>query len=436
MKNFWLLIAVAASSLVASAVNPREEIALTPEKAGGIYFAYPFGETTEGIAEAIVPEGYKPFYISHYGRHGSRYLISDSEYKDLLDLFVRADSAAALTPAGREALESLRKIWAEAEGRGGELTPLGERQHRAIARRAASAYPEVFADSAEVGAASTPVMRCAHSMFAFIEGLKELNPHLQVSRESAERNMWYLNYHSPESGKYSSSKAPWHGDYIAFRDKVTRPERLVGALFSNEAYLSAEEADELMWKLYWLAVDVQNMETREDFLQYFTNEELYDLWQAANFNFYATNSSYPPANGEFVKNARNLVGHIVVNADNYILNGKHGATLRFGHDGNIVPLTALMEIEDCYSDAVQPEELAPSGYALFNVSPMAANLQLIFFRPDGPEGEAWSADDVLVRVLLNEKDVHLPIDVKLSKFYSWADLRPFLVERANIEPVK
>lgn len=41
-------------------------LAQTPQQSGSIYYAYP--EPTDSLTPA--PEGYKPFYISHYGRHG------------------------------------------------------------------------------------------------------------------------------------------------------------------------------------------------------------------------------------------------------------------------------------------------------------------------------------------------------------------------------
>ena len=46
------------------------------ERLGGVYFAYPMTETKMAAA----PEGYEPFYISHYGRHGSRWLPDDKRY--------------------------------------------------------------------------------------------------------------------------------------------------------------------------------------------------------------------------------------------------------------------------------------------------------------------------------------------------------------------
>lgn len=424
MKKYILLALGLLLCASAQARDARAEINERPERAGGVYYAYPEDEISPEYG-ATVPAGYKPFYLSHYGRHGSRYLISDNDYRRVKERLDDASRAGALTPAGERLRMQMDTIWEEARGRGGELTPLGSRQHRSIARRAAQAHPTIFSNGALVTAASTPVMRCAHSMFAFIEGIKELNPTLSVTRESAERNMYYLNYHSPESGPYSSDRGPWFQDYKRFRASKTNPDRLIGTLFSNREYVSRwMDPQDFMTDLYWLAVDMQNMETDIDLLPLFTTDELYDLWQIYNFSFFATNSSYPPANGEFTANARNLVRHILENADKYIASGAHGATLRFGHDGNIIPLTALLKLEGCYSDQERPERLA-DDYANFRISPMASNLQMIFYRPiDGFEG------DILVRVYLNEKDIALPLPNE-DHYYKWNDLRPYLASIAD-----
>lgn len=410
-----LFLAAAALSWAQSAYD---QIAVRPERAGGVYYAYPEGES---LNYGAVPAGYEPFYLSHYGRHGSRYLISDNDYRRVMNRLAHAEAAGALTPAGMLLKAQMDTIWEEARGRGGELTPLGARQHRGIARRAAAAYPKIFADGAIVEAASTPVMRCAHSMFAFIEGIKEFNPSLQVSRESAERNMYYLNYHSPESGPYSSHDGPWYQDYKRFRAAQTNPGRLMPEIFADSAYVARwVDPSEFMTDLYWVAVDMQNMETAIDLLPLFTTGELYDLWQIYNYSFYATNSSYPLANGEFTANARNLVHHIVEHADSAIATGSHGATLRFGHDGNIIPLTALLAIDGCASDAVAPADLA-ADYANFRISPMASNLQMVFFRPKRRGG------DVLVKIYLNEREATIPVATDAAGFYPWPRLREYLL---------
>ncbi len=41
-------------------------------------------DPTEADALTPTPKGYEPFYMSHYVRHGSRWLCSDGEYQDVL----------------------------------------------------------------------------------------------------------------------------------------------------------------------------------------------------------------------------------------------------------------------------------------------------------------------------------------------------------------
>lgn len=421
ISRIFLAAAIAACSVFGMEAGATlDEIKATPEKAGGVYYAYPVAESLNTPA----PEGFKPFYISHYGRHGSRYLISDRDYSDLIARMHHAAEHNALTPFGLDVMARLDSIWLEACGRGGELSPLGARQHRAIATRMYKAFPEVFAPGADMYASSTTVMRCAHSMFAFIEGLKEQNPSLEIPRESGQRNMDFLNYHSPESGPFSSHEGPWYQTWKRFRSEQTRPERLVTSLFSDPEYVATWiDPKELMWQFYWVAVDMQNMETQVSFMDVLTPEELYDLWQVFNFNFFSCNSSYAPAEGHFVKNASNLVRDIIAQADACIAkDGGHGATLRFGHDGNIIPLTALLKLDGCYSDETAPERLAES-WADFKISPMASNLQIVFFRND--------AGEIIAKIMLNEREIALPVDTDMFPFYPWPALRAYLSEIAR-----
>lgn len=412
------LLALACLALAASAQTSIQEIRECPEKAGGVYYAYPVTEADNTPA----PKGYKPFYVSHYGRHGSRYLIADQDYKWVVDLMADARAKGALTPLGASVAERLDTVWEEARGRGGELTPLGRRQHHDIARRLIANYPEAFPADARVTAASTPVMRCAHSMFAFMEGLKEVQPALQIDRESSPRNLYYLNHHSPESAPYSSDKGPWRQEYEKlYRDK-TQPDRLIGTLFADSTYVRrwVNPAD-LMWGLYWIAVDLQNMETPVSLIDIFTPEELMALWECVNFTFYSKDSCYPPSDGVFVDNAKNLLTDILLTADSYISSGSRGATLRFGHDGNITPLTALMRLPGCYTYELDPYQLYRS-YCNFFVTPMASNVQIIFFRND-------RTGDVICKVLHNEREVPLPDTAPIapgSPYYRWADARATL----------
>ncbi len=116
--------------------------------------------------------------------------------------------------------------------------------------------------------------------------------------------------------------------------------------------------------------------------------------------------------------------HILDNADKYIAANRHGATLRFGHDINVMPLTALLKIEGCHTDETNPAKLAES-FANYRIVPMASNLQMIFFRPIDGMG------DILVRVFLNEREATLPVPTVDGKYYSWTTLRPYLESLAS-----
>ncbi|MDE6397670.1 MAG: histidine-type phosphatase, partial [Muribaculaceae bacterium] len=332
----FLLLSGFAFSLSARSTTV-DTIKANPGKAGGVYYAYPVTSSLN----TPVPKGYKPFYISHYGRHGSRYLINDRDYSGILGQLKDAADHGALTARGLGLLSQLDTIWDEARGRGGELSPLGVRQHKAIAGRMYDAFPEVFNNEPAITAKSTTVMRCAHSMFAFIEALKEKKPSLDIPRESGTRAMDYLNYHSPESGKYSGHDGAWYLDWRKFKNEKTRPERLISEIFSDSTYVRRHiDPVEFMWSLYWVAVDLQNMETDIELWDLFTAEELFNLWEVFNFNFYACNTSYPLADGQHTDNAANLVRNIIETADEYVASPKNGATLRFRHDGNIIPMAA------------------------------------------------------------------------------------------------
>lgn len=95
-----------------------------------------------GPQQTKAPKGYKPFYVSHYGRHSSRYLVSDRDYKSVITLFEAAHAGKALSELGEDVYQRLLKVWEEAEGHGGDLTPLGVRQHRGIAERMYAAFSE------------------------------------------------------------------------------------------------------------------------------------------------------------------------------------------------------------------------------------------------------------------------------------------------------
>lgn len=426
MKNLrikTLALVLATFGLGVNAQTTFEEISADLNKAGGVYLAYPKVEAKQTPA----PKGYKPFYVSHYGRHGSRYLLGDGDYQWIVQLMTKADAINGLTPLGKDVLQRLQLVWKETEGHGGDLTPLGVRQHQGIAERMSKNFPEVFRGKRHVSARSTVVYRCAMSMVAFGDRLKGLNPQLDINYEMSEKYMSYLNYHTDRSNAFThGEKGPWVEEYRKFEAAQVKPDRLVSSLFSNADFIRCEvNPANLMWGLYWIAVDMQDIETPLSFYDIFTAQEMFDLWQCVNYRFYICNANPLASKGLVMANAKTLVENIIESADSAMKNRSIAATLRFGHDGNVIPLLALLQIENFDVAVAGPAEVY-KHWCDFKATPMASNIQLVFFEN--------KSGDVLVKFLHNEKEVHIPVKTDIWPYYHWNEVKEYYQKRLSALP--
>ena len=157
MKNIIFVAVLFCFPISIAAQTSRREILLNKNLSGNNYVAYP-GPANQKLTPA--PKGYVPFYISHYGRHGSRYLINVNDYNRPFVALHRAEQQGKLTRFGKDVLRRVALFREEARGREGELTELGARQHKDIARRMYERFPGIFAGRAVVDAKSTVVIRC------------------------------------------------------------------------------------------------------------------------------------------------------------------------------------------------------------------------------------------------------------------------------------
>ncbi|MBQ1201182.1 MAG: histidine-type phosphatase, partial [Alistipes sp.] len=112
MKRFLLIISILLASS-AFAQTMREQIAQNPNLAGGIYTAYMVTEQSAVKA----PKGYKPFYISHYGRHGSRYQTAQEKYDQPAVLLEQAYKDGKLTELGVSLMQRVKVIAEDAHMR-------------------------------------------------------------------------------------------------------------------------------------------------------------------------------------------------------------------------------------------------------------------------------------------------------------------------------
>ena len=213
------------------------------EKMGGVYYAYPVTETELAAA----PEGYQPFYISHYGRHGSRWMTSDQRYEWICRQF---DNTKNLTKLGKDVRKRMAKVWKNAKGNGGKLSPLGACQHRGIARRMYQNFPQLFAADAHLSAHSSVVGRCRASMLAFLDELRVQGCTKLPEAVTDSADMAWIAYTSPET------KALEQRTVIPL---TISPERFIKSLFVDPSQL--ENPTKLMTELHTVASDMRSLST-------------------------------------------------------------------------------------------------------------------------------------------------------------------------------
>ncbi len=93
----------------------------------------------------------------------------------------------------------------------------------------------------------------------------------------------------------------------------------------------------------------------------------------------------------------------------------------------VLPLTVLMEINDYAREINSLDQLEQSRWYCQDIIPMAANIQMIFYRPT----DSIATDDVLVKVLLNENEIVLPGTPVSGPYYRWKDLRKYYLEKLD-----
>lgn len=421
MKKLLLALLGTIYTLLLLAQSPvADEIRRNVLCSAGNYMAYP-GPTQQVLTPA--PEGMKPFYISHYGSHGSRFHSKGSMYNSPYLTLARADSLGKLTPKGREVLLRLDRIRKDAEYRWGELTPLGAEQMCDIARRMMERFPEVFEGQTDVDARSTGVGRCVLSMeYTLLEMLTH-NPRLNIHHNSTHRDQNYLNQQDKEllALKFNKPALAWYNDYI---NKTERHSHLMQELFSDTVYVRREvKMADLATELLLVAAIMQNTELGKHVTLFdlFDYDEIYSIWKIGNARWYIGWGAADVNGAVQPYSQRNLLARLIDDADQAVGDDKRKVQLRFGHETVLLPLICLLDINGYGLTTHDLNSLEEKGWINYRIFPMACNLQFVFYR----RSEKDRPEDVVFKVLLNENEATLPLPTSQPPYYKWSDFRKF-----------
>lgn len=407
-----------ASALAMAQTSAREEIAANPFLSGSNHLDYDNYPATEALTKT--PKGYEPYYMSHYGRHGARWLLGDGEYMESIEILRKAKAQGKITNKGNEVLAQLEKFYPCTVKRLGELTTVGERQHHGIGRRMAQHFPEIFKKKGvRIDARSTVVIRCILSMEAECEELAAANPTAVFHNDVSETLQYYLNAPWPRTLREQNRNRGRHLDPL--RDQWTKPDRLMGVLFNDQQWVADSlKAGSFMRHFFNLASNMQSHEGAPDLLKLFTTDELYDQWRIRNVDWYLGYGAAPQTGGIMPFSQAELLKNIIYTADTV---NQVQATLRFGHEVCVMPLACLLELGSCGARVENLQEL-DRVWRNYNIFPMGCNIQLIFYRP-----KKGKSGDILVKALLNEREQTLPVHTDSYPYYRWADLRAYYLKK-------
>ena len=424
MKNIIFVAVLFCFPISIAAQTSRREILLNKNLSGNNYVAYP-GPANQKLTPA--PKGYVPFYISHYGRHGSRYLIGKNDYDKPCEILQQADSLGKLTAFGKDVLRRLIMIRDEAKERDGELTLLGAQQHKGIARRMYERFPQVFAGPTNIDAKSTVVIRCILSMENALQELLLLNPQLHISHDASYHDMYYMNQ---TDKKLEASKMPEEAKkaFNTFSKKHENYRRVMHELFNDDDYWQHQvNANDLNNKLFKLCSNVQSTELRHQISLYdlFNDEEIYDNWLRSNAWWYINYGPSPLNGGTQPYSQRNLLRKIISEADSCIALKHPGATLRYGHDTMVMRLTCLLDLNGYGKQIRDLEQLDDENWCDYRIFPMACNLQFVFYR------KAFGDHDIIFKVLQNENEATLPIPTDMAPYYHWKDFKAYFLKKLD-----
>lgn len=413
----------------------HDEIKADPRLSASNYTAYP----TPSGRLTPAPVGYTPYYISHYGRHGSRYLINPEQYSRPAAVLAHADSLGLLSDEGRYALAAARRMEAEASKRYGELTHLGAEQHQQIARRMVERFPEVFEGETTIQARSTVVIRCILSMAAEMQELLRHNNQLNIDCDASEHDMYYMNCQDTVVERLRKNPAIMQ-TYNDWQARHINNQRFIRSLFADTVFADTVRfRDQLTDDIFRLATIAQNSAIGDSVNLYrlFTTDELYSHWQQSNVGWYLTYGASAISDGHLPYSQSNLVRDIVAKADSCLRLQHPGATMRFGHESVVLPLVCLLDIDGYGVRTSCVDSLDNYGWVNTRIFPMACNVQFVFYKAGKHPGGR-----VLVKVLLNEEEATLPLRPAAglrfpngekpggNPYYDWADVRRYLLSRA------
>lgn len=421
MKKLYTIV-ILAMTFVAAYAQPQSPVMADflkayPQRAGFNTHAYEFLP----VVDTKAPKGYKPFYISHYGRHGARSEWGSYAFEQVRGVLEKARAEGVeLTPAGDSLLHEAIYLFGQYNEMDGRLTPRGVREHERLAERMYKRFPSVFKKgSKQIRAVSSTTPRCIVSMNGFTGELRAIQPDLEIDLDTGEKYMAYISKAADQTITKRTQAALEERHYRILPDSTTVFRTLFKDPSAGEKYVKDKYF--FHFCIFAIARTAEAFDVNDNLFRYLPFADVYRFHEQTFLNDYL-NQCNSALNGDLrMPLSKDLADVLFRQADDVISGVSHrAADLTFGHDWPFLGLCSYLGLEGV-GDRLSADEAAaqwlPSWYC-----PFAANLQMIFYKAKNRP--------VLVKFLVNERETLIPaLTAVQGPYYRWDDVKNYCNNR-------
>lgn len=373
----------------------------------------------EKNVQTPAPCGYRPVYISHYGRHGSRYAWNSQTYTLIHDVLDGAAQMGALTERGAKLRDDFNAFYRMPLINTGDLSELGWEQQARIGEELGKTFSKVFAKGGKAHAESSTAQRAIVSMNAFTVGLQKTAPKLVMEGSALHSSLPVTNNGAAPKELKINYSSDFHAPdtYYNVRRSLIDIEGILATIFTDDSMVGDEKQKvAFVSELYALWAGYHNYCDGDWMEDIFTQEQLLGLWEAENYTCYIVHSMYRYQN-------ITLLGDIISHADEALAGGEYKAHFRFGHDTVFNSVCPLLNLG---GSGFMPDKVEDVKYWFQNYdTPMAANLVFVLYK-------SKRSPDVLFKVLRNGREATMPQLVAVSgPYYRWEDFKQWVAELAQ-----
>jgi multiple inositol-polyphosphate phosphatase/2,3-bisphosphoglycerate 3-phosphatase len=386
-------------------------------------------KTPYGYAHVIgtpPPAGYRPVFINYVGRHGARFLTKAGADQDVLKVLETAEKSEALTKMGLQVKAIAERLQAASKGNYERITSLGREEQAGIGERIRQQYGPVFSGKG-LEIVTTWKVRTQQSAEAFLKGFGKYEGALTYQRapDSTDAVLRFYDL-SPAYQRYKKNalikrcldSLDKDGRTAATAKKVC--QRLFKPSFSR--VLPAEEGiaftDDL-YDLYAIAHAMGRELNAGDIDGLGMAFDRHDLqWldlRGGAADFMEKGPGFDPM-GIQVKVAAPLLADFMGSMDRFTAGNGPAGVFRFTHAEAISPFAALLGIRGASMPVTSIYQYHDQWHAE-DVIPLSANIQWVVYAGGGGSN--------LVKVLLNEREVVLPVVTRQWPYYRWEDVRAY-----------